>query len=230
MSVTAVKDKGVAVVTVASDDKSVLPLLCQILKWLCHQSPCCSKSKGLMQSPAVSALTNIQILVGLFNIGLGAGRQQYDDLAYEGAAYWLGGLYIAVGVLTLLADRFPFVVVVFLAAIVNIIGSLVAIVGIALYAKDLEEAPLVSQVCRWGNQDAPEHLNDNCMFVAQVVQRMLTAIDITMIILAVLQMCVCISLAVLAVKALISPQTDEVDGDVEIYQPLTKNLKTSLAA
>lgn len=56
MSITVVKDKGVTVVTVASDRKSVLPPLCQILRSLCYSPVCCSVYKELMQPDVVSSL------------------------------------------------------------------------------------------------------------------------------------------------------------------------------
>lgn len=39
-------------------------------------------------------LQAIQIMVGLFNIGLGAGytSKYYDDFVHLGAPYWLGGV------------------------------------------------------------------------------------------------------------------------------------------
>lgn len=56
MSITVVDDKGGTVVTVASNCKSVLLLLCQILKNLCYSPVCCSVRKGMMRPSVVSAL------------------------------------------------------------------------------------------------------------------------------------------------------------------------------
>ncbi|XP_073342225.1 uncharacterized protein [Pagrus major] len=218
MTVTAFRHKGVTVVTVASDSNSMLPPLCQILKSLCYSPTCCSVTEGLLQTNVVSALGAIMIMVGLFNIGLGPGRMSYhpEDFTRLGAAYWLGGVYIAAGVVSVLASRFPSRCLVGFAAFVNIIGSIFAIVGIVMYAIDLSESN-VGWMCDWGTTDGP----DRCKFVAYFAQRLLTGMDVTLIVMAVLQLCVCISFAVLGIKALRNRKVEvEGDRDVEIYQPV----------
>ncbi|XP_035527847.1 uncharacterized protein LOC118335590 [Morone saxatilis] len=227
MSVTVVKDEGVTVVTVTSDSKSMLPPLCQILKSLCYSPVCCSVYKGLMQTNAISALGTVQIMVGLFNIGLGPGRisRHPDDFNNLGTAYWLGGVYIAAGIVSLLADRFPSLCSVGFAVFVNIIGSIFAIVGIVLYGMDLGDRD-VYRMCNWssGYMSNISTNNDNCRYVAYIYQRLLTAMDITMIVLAVLQLCVCISFAILGIKALLGRKNREGSRDVEIYEPVLKEV------
>lgn len=56
MPVAVAEDKGVTVVTIASDLYSVLPTLCQILRGLCYSPVCCSAQEGLMQPTAILAL------------------------------------------------------------------------------------------------------------------------------------------------------------------------------
>nr|XP_046256476.1 uncharacterized protein LOC124065273 isoform X2 [Scatophagus argus] len=221
MSLTVVKDKGVALITVPSDSKSLLPPLCQILQSPCYSPMCCSVRKGLMQSNLVSALGAVQIMVGLFNIGLGPGRtsRHPEDFADLEVAYWLGGLYIAVGIVSVFADQFPSRCLVGFAALMNIVGSIFSVVGIVLYAIDLGDDP-VSTGCFQDRYNAHRYNDEDCIYVAHIAQRLLTAMDITMIVLAALQLCVCISFAVLAIRALVNREKDEGDRDVEIYKPL----------
>lgn len=221
MSVSVVKDKGVTVITVASDSKSVLPPLCHILKALCYSRVCCSVYQGLMQTSVVSALGAVQIMVGLFNLGVGPGRISLhpDDFARLGVAYWLGGVFIAVGVMSVLAGRFPAPLSVCSATFLNIVGAIFAIVGIVMYAIDMGDVSF-ARMCDWGNYGS-RSFDDNCGFVAHYAQRMVTAMDITMIILVTLQLCVCISLAVLGIQAMVNrKKVQQVDTDVEIYQPV----------
>lgn len=230
MTVTTFRHKEVTVVTVASDSQSMLPPLCQILKSLCYSAKCCSEIKGLLQTNVVSALGVIMIMVGLFNIGLGPGRVSYhpEDFTYLRAAYWLGGVYIAAGVVSLLAGQFLSRFLVGISVLVNIIGSVFAVVGIVLYGIDLGESN-VEWMCDWGYYDStgpPER----CRYVAHFAQRLLTSMDITLIVLAALQLCVCISTAVLSIRALARKEV-EADRDVEIYLPVvTEELPTSPGA
>lgn len=226
MSVSVVKDKGMTVITVASDGKSVLPPLCQLLKALCYSPVCCSVQKGLMQTSVISALGAVQIMVGLFNISVGPGRTSLhpEDFAHLGVAYWLGGVFIATGVMSVLAGRFPAYCSVCFAVFLNIVGSIFAIVGIVMYAIDLGDVSF-RNMCDWSS---PGSYDDNCNFVAYYAQRMLTAMDITMIVLAVLQLCVCISLSVLGIKALVNREkVQQVDTDVKIYQPVPVEVLTT---
>ncbi|XP_045900446.1 uncharacterized protein LOC123968023 [Micropterus dolomieu] len=219
MSITVVKDKGVTVVTVADDGQSMFPPLCQILKALCCSPMCCSVYKGLLQSNVVSALGTIQIMVGLFNIGLGPGRTStaFKDF-YLGAAYWLGVVFIAAGIMSVLAGRYSSLCLVGFAVFVNIVGSISAIVGVVLYAIDLGDVS-VTNMC-----DGSRYNADDCRLVAYLAQRLLTAMDITLIVLAVLQLCVCISFAVLGIKALVNRKTEEDGRDVELTQPVLKEV------
>ncbi|XP_071325696.1 membrane-spanning 4-domains subfamily A member 4D-like isoform X2 [Trachinotus anak] len=226
MSVTVVKDKGVTVVTVASDRKSMFPPLCQILKHLCYSPTCCSEYKGLMQINVTAALGAMQIMVGLFNIGLGPGRTSTHpgDLTDLGAAYWLGAVYIAAGIMSVVAGQCPSLCLVGLAVLLNIVGSIFAVIGIVLYAIDLADASLLWMCDQSWNRHFADNYGDNCRFVAFFAQKLLTGMDITLIVLAVLQLCVCISFAVLGIKALVNRKKEEGGRDVEIYQAVLKEV------
>ncbi|XP_070822334.1 uncharacterized protein [Chaetodon trifascialis] len=231
MSITMFKDKGLTVVTVASDSQSMLPPLCQILKSLCYSPVCCSVYKGLLQTDVVLALGTIQIMVGLFNIGLGPGRVSFhpEDFDHLGVAYWLGGVFIAVGLVSVLAGRFPSLCSVGFTVFMNIVGAIFSIVGIVMYGIDLADGSVLNR-CDRNRLDGRIH-DDNCKYVAYFYQRLLTAMDITMIVLAALLLCVCVSLMVLGTKALHNRRRVEGSGDVEIYQPvLTDDVLTSPGA
>lgn len=215
MSITVVKETAAAVITVVTEAKSMLPPLCQILKALCYSPACCSVNRGLMQSPVIGAFGAVQIMVGLFNIGLGPGRTSMhpEDFSDLKAAYWLGAVYIIAGCVSVCADRFPSRCLVVFAVFVNIVSSIMAIVGIVLYAIDLGEASL-SQLC--------DQNYDNCREVAYYAQRLLTGMDVTLIVLTVLQLWVCISFIVLGIRALLNKEKG--DADSENYQPLLKEV------
>ncbi|XP_039972758.1 uncharacterized protein LOC120783687 isoform X2 [Xiphias gladius] len=216
----AVKDKGATVVTVACDGRSAFPPLCQILK----TALCCSQYKGLMQTNATAALGTIQIMVGLFNIGLGPGRTSTHpgDLTHLGAAYWLGAVYIAAGIVSVFAGQCPSLCLVGFAVFVNIVGAIFAITGIVLYAIDLGDASVI-WMCDQKRQHADNN-GDKCRYVALFAQSLLTGMDVTLIILAVLQLCACISFAVLGIKALINRKKEEGGRYVDIYQPVLKEV------
>lgn len=218
MTVSVVKNKGMTVITVASDSKSVLPPFCQLLKALCYSPVCCSVQRGLVQTSVVSALGAVQIMVGLFNISVGPGRTSHhpEDFAHLGVAYWLGGVFVATGVISVLVGQSPAYCSVCFAVFMNIVGAVFAIVGIVMYAIDLGDVSFYG-MC---DSSSPGRYDDDCIDVAYFAQRMLRAMDITMIVLAVLQLCVCISLSVMGFRALVNREKIQVNSDVEIYQPV----------
>ncbi|AWO96067.1 putative membrane-spanning 4-domains subfamily A member 3-like [Scophthalmus maximus] len=208
----------------ASDAQSLLcPLLCQILRILCCSSRCCSVYV-LMQADVTAALGTIQIMVGLVNIGLGPGRTSTrpGDLTSVGAAYWLGAVYTLVGIMSVFAGGRPSHCLVGFGVFVNVVGCIFAIAGIVLYAIDLGDTSVV-WMCAW-NQLNADHFGDNCRSVAFFVQSLLTGMDITLIVLAVLQLCVCISVAVLGVKSLANGKKEEDGRGVDMYQPVLKEV------
>uniref|UniRef100_A0A3Q4BP55 Uncharacterized protein n=1 Tax=Mola mola TaxID=94237 RepID=A0A3Q4BP55_MOLML len=206
MSITVAKDKGVTVVTFTSDCKSVVPPLCQIRKNLCYSPQWCSAYKGLMQPNVVSALGAIQIMVGLFSIGLGPGRSTnyyyYDHFADLGAAYWLG---IVVNNIVVPVLEKQHIYYVFSLTMLSI-GLIFAIFGIVMYSIDLGSVSVQWITClfffNWSYLLYCTYKVKCRLSSSFLWQRLLTAIDITMIVLTVLQLCVCISFAVLSIKAL----------------------------
>ncbi|KAL6109666.1 tmem176a [Pungitius sinensis] len=224
MSVAVVKDEGVTAVAAATDSKSLFPPLCQILKTLC-----CSGAEVLMERDVTAALGTMQIMVGLFNIGLGPGRpyMRPDSLTFMGASYWLGGVFSVAGVVSILAGRSPSLYLVGFAVLVNVVGSLSAVVAVVQSSLALAAAPAAG-MC---DGHAAGLRNDNCIYVAHYVQRLLTALDVTLIVLAVLHLCVSISFAALGIKAVVNRKGGEVVKDDEDQHLLMKEgLLTNPAA
>uniref|UniRef100_A0A674CVZ9 Uncharacterized protein n=1 Tax=Salmo trutta TaxID=8032 RepID=A0A674CVZ9_SALTR len=135
MSVTVTKGKGVTVFTVNSKEGSSWPLLCQILGTMCY-SPASSVSQGQrrLQASSQSALGTIQIMVGVLNIGLGAILVSTD---YYTGMVWGSLLFIAVGIMCILAEKFPSPCLVGINMLMNLSGASLAIAGIVLYSVDL---------------------------------------------------------------------------------------------
>uniref|UniRef100_A0A3B5A603 Uncharacterized LOC103362362 n=1 Tax=Stegastes partitus TaxID=144197 RepID=A0A3B5A603_9TELE len=198
MSIAVAKQKAASVVTMATEAKRMLPPLCQILKALCCSPECCSVNGRLMPSSVIGAFGAVQIMVGLFNIGLGPGRTSMhpEDFTDLKAAYWLGA-------------------VVGFAVFMNIAGSIFAVVGVVLYAIDLGEPPLST----WCDQNL---YDENCRMLAHYAQRLMIGMDVTLIILSCLQLCVCIGFSVLGINALLGRGKDVADG--ENYQPVLKEV------
>ncbi|XP_034554234.1 membrane-spanning 4-domains subfamily A member 15-like [Notolabrus celidotus] len=194
MSVTVENGKGVTVITVLGDKNSMLPPVCQILKALCYSPKFWSAKSRMMQTGVTAALGTIQIMVGLLSIGLGPGRTSMhpEDFAHLGVAYWLGGVFLVSGLTSVHAGWFSSVCSVGFAVFMNIVGAIFSIVGIVMYSIDLSET------------------NDFYLYdMRELYRRLVSAMDITMIILTVLQLCVCISFAVLGIKALINRKKEE---------------------
>ncbi|KAM7383026.1 hypothetical protein PAMP_002714 [Pampus punctatissimus] len=196
----------------------MFPTLCQILKALC-----CSVNQELLQTSLTAAIGTVQIMVGLFNIGLGPGRTSVNpgDLSSLGAAYWLGAVFIVTGIMTILAGQLPSSCLVGFTVFMNIVGAIFAITGIVLYAIDLRDASVLYMCNR--RRDNVGFYSDNCRNVALYAQRLLRSMDITLIVLAVLQLCVNISFSIVGIKVLSSEMKKEEDGKyAEAPQPELK--------
>ncbi|XP_013770823.1 uncharacterized protein LOC102201021 [Pundamilia nyererei] len=209
-----------SIVTVMTTKKSRFPPLHQTLKTFTS----CPVFRGAMPNGAFAVLGTIQIMVGLFNIGLGPGRTSTHpgDLTSLGAPYWLGAVCIAAGILSIIIGQCPCLCFTWYAVFMNIAGCIFAITGIVLYAIDLAEASVV-WMCdlNWSTAQ----FNDNCKYVAFFAQSLLTAMDITLIVLTVLQLCVCISTTVLGIRALGNRMKEKQDlRHAEIYKPVLKEV------
>ncbi|XP_045082540.1 membrane-spanning 4-domains subfamily A member 4A-like [Coregonus clupeaformis] len=250
MSVTVTKGEGVTVFTVNSKEGSSWPLLCQILGTLCY-SPACSVSQGLrrLQASSQSALGIIQIMVGVLNIGLGVILIDYSSLLrWNGTPFWLGGVFIAVGIMCILAEKFPSPCLVGINVLMNLSGAALAIAGIVLYAVDLandhfwwtcnednynwRDDYYGGRVTKPPNDQQRDRLLEKCKDAKQIAQMLMNALDIVLIVLAVLQLCVTISSAVLGLKALCKNGKEGKQNiqDLEQYKPLLEEVTTNPAA
>uniref|UniRef100_A0A3Q1IYH4 Uncharacterized protein n=1 Tax=Anabas testudineus TaxID=64144 RepID=A0A3Q1IYH4_ANATE len=180
------------------------PLLCEIINTLRRSV---YQFYQLIQTSVTTAIGTIQIMVGLFNIGLGPGRTSTrpGDLTSVGAAYWLGAVFIVTGILSILAGQFPSSCLLGFTVFMNIAGAIFAITGIVLYAIDLANASLLWMCDQSGSSVADD--GDNCRNVALFAQVHFTSkinltqsMDITLIALAVLQLYVNIRFAILGIR------------------------------
>ncbi|XP_059195856.1 uncharacterized protein LOC131976720 [Centropristis striata] len=206
---------------------SKLPPLCQILKFLFYNLCCCSEDPGQIQTSVTTALGTLQIMVGLFNIGLGPGRTSTSpgDVTSLGAAYWLGSVFIVAGIMSILAGQFPSSCLMGFTVFMNISGAVFAITGIVLYAIDLGNSSLL-WVCERSASNADDS-GDNCINVALFAQRLLTCMDTTLIAVTVLQLFVSIRYTVLGIKALTGGMKEESGKDVEDQQEVVLVLQIS---
>ncbi|KAJ8290117.1 hypothetical protein GJAV_G00008880 [Gymnothorax javanicus] len=188
-----------------------------------------------------TALGTVQIMVGLLNIGLGALVLSVNDsyLFWISAPYWLGGLFITAGLMSMLGERFPSPCLVFLTALMNLASACLAITAIVLYSVDLARGPTFSWQCSsyepeistprperyyyryrpWRSTAPPEDPAlrsllrrsnfDICQNFRGILMVMLGGIDVLLIIFAVLQLCVTIAATALGVKALCKNRTEE---------------------
>nr|XP_057941146.1 membrane-spanning 4-domains subfamily A member 3-like [Doryrhamphus excisus] len=179
----------------------------------------CSPCRVAVRGGATAVLGTIQILVGVFNIGLGPGRtwQHPFFLASLGAAYWLGAVFVSAGILSILAGQCPSCCLVGLTVFMNIASAILSIVAIVLYAVDMGKLSLYL-FCGV----RPYFDNSACQDVAYFAMRLIRGMDVTLVVLAALQLCVSISMSVLAIKALVLGCRKKRDEDVEEFQPGVK--------
>ncbi|KAK2844985.1 hypothetical protein Q5P01_011644 [Channa striata] len=193
----------------------MFPALREIL-----ETGCCRAVGGaarrLIQASITTAIGTVQIMVGLFNIGLGPGRTSTSpgDLTSLGAAYWLGSVFIVTGILSIVAGQFPSSCLLGFTVFMNIVGAIFAITGIVLYFVDLSNASLL-RLCDQSSNNVSVY-GDSCRHVALFAQKLIRTTDITLIALALLQLHVSIRFAVLGIRALMK----EKDGAEEAEEPL----------
>ncbi|XP_034465993.1 uncharacterized protein LOC117776284 [Hippoglossus hippoglossus] len=218
MSVTLTKEKEVTVITIKADSKSLIPPLWQILRALCTSAVCCSVNKELMKPSVTAVLGTIQIMAGMFHMALGPGRPRLHpwDLTENGASYWLGVVYAAAGIASILAGQFPSPCLVIFTVIVNMVGAVFAFTGIVLYSIELQEI-YRGRVWGWSHYD---HHSFS-------LQSLLANADAVSVLLAVLQLCVCIGVAVVGIKAVISMKKKEAGKLVGDQQPESEDMLLS---
>ncbi|XP_048881866.1 transmembrane protein 176B-like [Brienomyrus brachyistius] len=251
MPVSVTKGDGVTVLTMKSDTKSNCPLIFQLLAALCC-SPACAVSQGLKRllGGAQSALGTVQIMLGLFNIGLGAivitgSAFYYGPLLSTKAPFWIGAIFIVAGIMCILTERFPSQCLVFLNTCMSCGCGAIALTAIVLYSIDLANGAGVPWACRQNDYNnnnygygygygyrttiAPEvaHMRDInrrrifelCNEKRHMLLMMLGGIDIVLLVCAVLQLCINISVIVVNLKALCQKHKEDKE-DPKLLKPL----------
>ncbi|KAF4110607.1 membrane-spanning 4-domains subfamily A member 10 [Onychostoma macrolepis] len=202
MSLTVSQDEGVTMITINSNPNSKCPILCQILGSLCY-SPVCAVSQHVKSTmmDIYMALGIVQIIAGVLNLVTGIlfiSSGMHDHIMMFNAPFWLGGVFLVVGVVSIVADQFPSYFLVLVTVVLNKVSALLAMIGLALYAWDLMGDKITSSY----------YYGDNMIR---------EALDITMMIISALQLCVTLSFSVLTLKRLC--ETNSVE-DLQLYKPL----------
>ncbi|XP_062255113.1 uncharacterized protein LOC133964848 [Platichthys flesus] len=213
MSVTLTKEKEVTVITIKADNKSLSPPLWQILRALCTSAVCCSVNHELMKPSVTAILGTIQIMSGMFNMALGPGRPSLHplDLTDIGASYWLGVVYTAAGISSILAGQYPSPCLAIFTVIVNMVGAVFAFTGMMLYSIEL------GRVWVWSHYD--RH--------SISLQSLLVNSEAVSVLLAVLQLQGCIGVAVVCSKAVIVMKKKEAGERVGDQQPELQDMLLS---
>ncbi|XP_056617754.1 uncharacterized protein LOC130432433 [Triplophysa dalaica] len=236
MSLTMSQGDGVTVFTVATNPKSKWPLLCQILGTICY-SPVCSIAQHIKGglTNTLTAFAVIQMIVGVLNLVLGIILIIFPVVTFvlemSSAPFWLGGVFLAIGIVSIFAAKFPSPCLLFVAVILNIVSFGLAITAVTFHSVDL----VVGSYQRCDDYyyssyesgtPSPEQKMDTekCLYFKHLNQLILGGLDIMMIVLAVLQICVTISFCVLTLNALCkkSGAAKSVE-DPQPYEPLLED-------
>ncbi|XP_066497454.1 uncharacterized protein [Hoplias malabaricus] len=238
MSVTVAKSEGVTVLTVTSDPESKCPLMCQLLGTLCCSS-FCSVSQTLKQKLGniYTALGTAQIFYGLMNLAVGAVYNiiRIYSLLNDGA-FWLGGVFIAIGIICVVTKRFFSQCLVTMMLLLNLASAALSITAVVLYAIEMYVMPYSYHYSCDGFNDRYDYgygvypttppsdlkkkMMENCednMYRQKVLRG---GMDIMMIFLGVILLCLTISSCVLSLKALCKKKGDKMDP--EIHKPLVE--------
>lgn len=236
MPLTVSQNEGLAVITVTSNPKSKWPILCQILGYLCY-TPLCSVSRvmiGKLESVHI-ALGIVQMIIGVVNIAMGI---LYMCLGYYFNMYliafgpfWIGSVVIVVGIVCVLAAKFPCSCLLMIGMLMNIVSAALGITAIVLYSLDLsfghwqycesyDNNYYYSSYDRYRTPTPEESMRlEMCQYYNNLNKMICGGLDIMMIVLSVLQLCVTISLCVLTGKTLCK-KTEDAEEDPDFKKPL----------
>ncbi|XP_058604012.1 uncharacterized protein LOC131522508 [Onychostoma macrolepis] len=236
MSLTISKGEGLTVITIASNPKSKWPVLCQVLSFLCC-SPVYSVSQNMKRklTNIHTALGTMQIIVGVINIVIGILVRSsgiWNNITELGVAFWIGGVTLVIGIMTILATKFPSPFLLVIAVILNVVSAALAITAVVLYSVDLANGNGLycdtSYYTSYGSAatPSPEQMRNTeiCMQYKYLNKMIFGGLDIMMIVLSVLQLCVTISFCVLTGKALCKKDEDVKSvEDPELHKPLLED-------
>ncbi|XP_052434594.1 uncharacterized protein tmem176l.1 isoform X6 [Carassius gibelio] len=235
MSLTVSKGEGLTVITIPSDPKSKWPALCQVLSFLCC-SPVCSVSQNMKKklTSIHTALGTMQIIVGVISIVFGILLKSswiWNNITESGIIFWFGGVVLVIGIVTVLAARFPSPVLLVITVILNIVSAALAITAVVLYSIDQGTANgLYCDTSYYSSYSditpSPEQtrINQICVQYKYLNMMILRGLDVMMIALSVLQLCVNISFCVVTGKALCKKDEDVKSvEDPELHKPLLED-------
>ncbi|TRZ00537.1 hypothetical protein DNTS_003583 [Danionella cerebrum] len=221
MPLTVSQSEGLTVITVTSNPTSKWPILCQLMGYLCY-SPVCSVSRietGKLKN-IHTALGIVQMIVGIINIvvgtvisSLGYGFNMYL-MSY--GPFWIGAVLLS-------------------GMLVNIFSFALAITAVVLYSVDLASGHY--RYCEEYRNDyyssydryrtpTPEQSKDLeiCLYYRNLYQMILGGLDITMIVLSLLQLGVTMSFCVLTGKSICKKEEEEsVKEKPEMKKPLLED-------
>ncbi|XP_036414829.1 transmembrane protein 176B-like [Colossoma macropomum] len=243
MSLTMTKAEGVTVFTVTSNPKSKWPLICQLLSTMCC-SPICFVSQSMKQQlgRTHTALGTLQILVGLMNVGFGCifrNMGSYFSVLWDGC-FWLGAVFIAAGIVCILAEKFPSSCLLSFTVLVNLVSAALAFTATVFYSIDLAWLPQRYDCNQrdygygYGYYEATPSPQkkaqmENCERNQHIFKMVYGGLDILMIVLSLLQICVTISSCVLILKTLCKKKTEDEMEDPELHKPLIEEVLSSPA-
>lgn len=250
MSVSITRSDGVTVLTMTSDPKSRWPPLCQIFKGLCYSPVCCSVSQHLrmVQRTTQSLLGALHIMVGLLNIGFAAilccsGGGSSWQMDSSGFPFWMGGVFVLFGIMCILSEKYPSPCLVILNVVLNLSGVCFSIAAIVLYSINLANMGfwwMCDSDYYWYDRPMPYPsaspgevlMKERCFEGIAMILIILRGINAVLIVLSVLELCLVISSAVLAIKALKTGERGQMKNtdDPEKYKPLLEGVTTNPAA
>ncbi|XP_059360430.1 membrane-spanning 4-domains subfamily A member 10 [Carassius carassius] len=211
MSLAVSHGEGVTVITITSNPKSKWPIVCQILGSLC-QSPMCAVSQHVKAKMMgiYMALGIMQIILGLLNLMTGIlfmSSGIHDYIMVSNAPFWLGGVFLVVGVVSIVAACFPSYFLLLVTVVLNKVSAVLAMIGLAMYAWDLMSFKVFMH---YDEKNYDKMIRET--------------LDITMMIFSALQLCVTLSFSVLTLKELC--ETNSVE-DPQLYKPLKEDVTVS---
>ncbi|KAJ8335181.1 hypothetical protein SKAU_G00408200 [Synaphobranchus kaupii] len=203
----------------------------------------------------LSSLATVQMMMGLLTIGFGAVLMTLYDgpyfMLYIGAPYWLGASFIFSGLFTIFGERFSSPCLVFLTGTVNVASAVLAVIAIVIYSVD--EGAVFDRSCLVSRQndgyyssyagsygdyrrvnltDVERNMKDSNLQICQMYKSAILPIakglKVLLVASAALQLCVSISVAVLAIRAL--KKNSEGQQVPEDKQPLMEEVTANPVA
>ncbi|XP_009290937.1 uncharacterized protein tmem176l.3a [Danio rerio] len=172
------------------------------------------------------ALGIVQIVVGVMNITVG--------FFGFGSSFLIGGVFLVIGIMCVLAVKFPSQRLLVILVFLNIVSAAMAISAVVLYSLDLAMGNNFSCYENYGyyspNNGFRGNSFDNCLYYRNLSKIILGGLDIMMIMLSVLQLCVTISFCVLTGKVLCNKSEDgEILEDPELKKGLLEDAIATIA-